>query len=109
MFALRAGVVIGPLVALLLWRGPSIPQLTVAAAALVGVVVPALYLILMPDDLGGFNSEYPADLISAHWVAVGAFVLLALALVWVGLSTARDRSDAQAAAPAAAASARSRP
>ncbi|HZN87710.1 MAG TPA: alpha-(1-_3)-arabinofuranosyltransferase family protein [Thermoleophilaceae bacterium] len=109
LFALRAGVVIGPLVALLLWRGPSIPQLTAAAAALVGLVVPTLYLILMPDDLGGFNSEYPADLISAHWVAVGAFVLLALALVWAVLSTAKGRSGDQAAAPAGAASARSRP
>ena len=108
LFALRAGVVIGPLVALLLWRGASVAQLSAAAAALVGLVVPALYLVLLPDDLGGFNSEYPADLISAHWVAVAAFVLLALALAWA-LSTARGRSGGRAAAPAGAAEARSRP
>ena len=108
VFALRAGVVIGPLVFLLLWRGISVRMLTLAAALLLGVVVPVLYLVLMPDDLGGFNSEYAVDLIAAHWVSVAAFVLLVLAL-WRTLSTARDRPGGRARAPVAEAEARSRP
>jgi arabinofuranan 3-O-arabinosyltransferase len=108
VFALRAGVVIGPLVFLLLWRGVSVRALTAAAALLLGVVVPALYLVLMPKDLGGFNSEYPVDLIAAHWVSVAAFVLLALTL-WRVLSTAKARRGGRAPAPGAEAEARSRP
>jgi MYXO-CTERM domain-containing protein len=30
--------------------------------------------------MGGHNSSYAADALGAHWVAVAAFVLLALAL-----------------------------
>ena len=33
-----------------------------------------------PDDLGGHNSSYAGELLGAHWVAVAAFVLLALSL-----------------------------
>jgi arabinofuranan 3-O-arabinosyltransferase len=108
LFALRAGVVIGPLVFLLLWRGVTLRVLIIAAALLLGLVVPALYVILMPDDLGGFNSEYPVDLIAAHWVSVAALVLLALAL-WRVLSTARARRGGRAPAPVAEAGARLRP
>ena len=69
-------MVIGPLVnALLLLARPSIAAIDRRGALLLGVVVPVLYLVLLPDDLGGFNSEYAVDLISAHWVAVAAFVL----------------------------------
>jgi arabinofuranan 3-O-arabinosyltransferase len=107
LFALRAGVVIGPLVFLLLWRGVSVGALTASAALLLGVVAPALYLLLMPDDLGGFNSEYAVDLIAAHWVSVGAFVLLALAL-WRVLSTARAPRGGRAPAPVGEGEARSR-
>ncbi len=106
VFALRAGVVIGPLVWILLWRGATVRALTAAAALLIGVVVPALYLILMPDDLGGFNSEYAIDLIAAHWIAVLAFILLALALT-AALNTATGRRGARAPAPADAAAGRS--
>ena len=80
-FALRAGVVAGPVVGLVLWRGIGARTLALAAAALLGLVVPAFYLLHAPDDLGGFNSNYPIDLIGAHWVAVLAAVLAALALV----------------------------
>ncbi|MET0205744.1 MAG: alpha-(1-_3)-arabinofuranosyltransferase family protein [Thermoleophilaceae bacterium] len=107
LFAVRAGVVIGPLVGLLLWRGVSIKILSLSAAAMTGLVVPALYLILMPEDLGGFNSEYAVDLISAHWVTVAAFVMLALALA-AALSTARARNGDRAPAQPDATAARSR-
>jgi hypothetical protein len=80
VFALRAGAVAFPLLALILWRGASVAALLAAAGALLAVVVPVLYLAFPPDDLGGHNSSYAAAALGAHWVAVGALVLLALAL-----------------------------
>jgi hypothetical protein len=80
LFALRAGVVIGPAVALVLWRGLGAAPLALAAGVLTAVVLPAIYLIFPPDGDGGFNSEYASDLLGAHWVAVAVWVLLALAL-----------------------------
>ena len=44
------------------------------------VAVPLLYLVFPPDDLGGHNSSYASEALAAHWFAVAAFVLLALAL-----------------------------
>jgi arabinofuranan 3-O-arabinosyltransferase len=80
VFSLRAGAVIGPAIALLLWRGPKTRTLVIAAGALLGLVAPVLYLVVPVDDMGGFNSDYANDLIAAHWVAVAAWMLLALAL-----------------------------
>jgi hypothetical protein len=96
LFALRAGVVIGPAVALLLWRGVGPPALAAVAGALVAIVVPAIYLLFPPDDAGGFDSEFAADLTGAHWVAVAAWVLLALA---VGLTLSRASRRRRAPAP----------
>ena len=84
-FALRVGVVAGPLVGLALWRGVGASTLAFAAAALLAIVVPAIYLLDPPEDLGGFNSNYAIDLVAAHWVAVLAFVLATLA--WVRRAT----------------------
>jgi hypothetical protein len=81
LFALRAGVVIGPAVALLLWRGAGVAPLALAAGLLAGIVLPAIYLTFPPEDQGGFNSNYASDLLGAHWVAVAVWVLLAVALV----------------------------
>ena len=80
VFALRAGAVLGPLVAIVLWRGFGARVLTAAAALLLGVVVPLLYLIELPPDLGGYNSSYASDLIAAHWAAVLAVTCAALAI-----------------------------
>ena len=75
---------IGPAVALLVWRGVAPARLALTAAALLGGVVPAIYLLFPPEDEGGFNSRYATDVLGAHWVAVAAWVLLALALA-IGL------------------------
>jgi hypothetical protein len=80
VFALRAGAVAFPLLAFVLWRGASVAALVGVAGALLAVVVPVLYLAFPPDDLGGHNSSYAAEALGAHWVAVAALVLLALAL-----------------------------
>ncbi len=80
LFAIRAGVVIGPAVALLLWRGVGAAPLAIAAGILAGLVLPAIYLLFPAGDGRGFNSEYASDLLGAHWVAVAVWVLFALAL-----------------------------
>jgi hypothetical protein len=79
LFAARTSVLLFPLLTFILWRGLGSRVLTLVAAGLLGIVVPVLYLVLTPRDRGGFNFEYSTELISAHWVAVGAFVLLMVA------------------------------
>jgi hypothetical protein len=91
LFAARTSVVLFPLLTLILWRGAGSRLLTLAAAALLGIVVPLLYLVLTPEDRGGFNFEYSTELIAAHWVAVGAVVLLMVAC-WRMLAAARGRA-----------------
>jgi arabinofuranan 3-O-arabinosyltransferase len=106
-FALRAGIVIAPAVALLLSRGVTPRTLIAAAGALLTIVVPAIYLIFQPRRFGGYNPGYAVELIGAHWVAVGAVTLLILALARV-LNTATRRGRPARAAddrPAARASA----
>jgi arabinofuranan 3-O-arabinosyltransferase len=100
LFALRAGVVLGPVIAFVLWRGVGARALALAAAGLLGVVVPALYLLFPAKDRGGFNFEYAQDHLAAHWCAVGALVLLALALwrVLAGVNRATPPTPAAARA-----------
>lgn len=105
VFALRAGVVLGPLTALVLWRGIGAKALTLTATALLALVVPLLYVIAPGDDRGGYSTTFATDHLGAHWVAVGAVTLLGLALV----STARARPGAPADGPPAAAGPRSAP
>lgn len=90
MFALRAGVIIGPAVALILWRGVSVRRLIQAAGVLLVIVIPALYLLFGGTNQGGYDMGYTIQHLGAHWVAVGAFTLLLLALVR-DLSTATGR------------------
>jgi hypothetical protein len=100
LFALRAGPAIALGVFLILWRGIPTNALVAAAGALLAVVVPALYLLFPSIDRGGYNTEYAEDHLGAHWVAVAAIVLLAVALVRT-LSTASRRRGARAPEPAA--------
>ncbi|QEC49566.1 DUF3367 domain-containing protein [Baekduia soli] len=100
-FGLRAGVVAAPLLALVLWRGIGDRVLGLVAGALLVVVVPAIYagvsLFGGEELLGGNSTRYAADRLAAHWVGVGAFVLLALVL-WRALAAARrGRRDGEVA------------
>jgi hypothetical protein len=84
-FGLRAGVVAAPLLALLLWRGVADRTLGLLAGALLGVVVPAIYVGVAVlgdggDVLGGNTTQFGADRLAAHWVGVAAFVLLVIVL-----------------------------
>jgi hypothetical protein len=80
VFALRAGAVAGPLVALALWRGVSARALILASGAALAVVVPVLYAAFPAQDRGGYDTGYANAHLGAHWVSVGAFVGLAVAL-----------------------------
>jgi arabinofuranan 3-O-arabinosyltransferase len=90
IFAKRTGVVIGPVLTLVLWRGVGPRVLTAAAAGLLGIVVPLLYVLVGPRNQGGYAFAYSNSLISAHWVALGGVLLLALA-TWRTLAGARGR------------------
>jgi hypothetical protein len=83
VFALRAGAVLGPLMALALWRGVGELWLTRLAGGLLVIVVPAIYLIFPPANRGGFDANYAEVEIYAHFVAVLAVCALGLALVRV--------------------------
>jgi hypothetical protein len=91
-FGLHAGAIAAPLVAVALWRGVGDRALALTAAALLGIVVPAIYVVVAAsghhDVLGGNSTQFAADRMSAHWVAVAAFVGLALVL-WRTLAAAR--------------------
>jgi hypothetical protein len=88
LLAKRTGVVIFPLLTLILWRGIGPRPLTAGAAVLLGLVVPVMYAVISPRDRGGYNFEYSIELMQAHWVGVGAFVLL-LAACWRAIGAAR--------------------
>jgi len=91
VFALRAGVVLGPLTALVLWRGVGVRALIAVAGALLIVVVPALYVLDPARDRGGYSTTYALDHLGAHWVTAGALAALGLALVrTLSRATGRD-------------------
>ena len=101
LFALRAGVVIGPALAILLWRGVPARTLALWAGGLLGLAVPLVYVLFLPDDRGGFNSRYSLDLSGAHWVTLAALLLLALAL-WRTLASWRAGPLSRASSPSGA-------
>jgi hypothetical protein len=92
LFAKRTGVVIFPALTVILWRGIGTRALTAAAAGLLGLAVPLLYVIEAPTDRGGFNFEYSLQTLDAHWVAEGALVLLMVAC-WRAISDTRAGPD----------------
>ncbi|TMM02422.1 MAG: DUF3367 domain-containing protein [Actinobacteria bacterium] len=96
VFALRAGVVLGPAVALVLARGIPARRLALAAGALLLVPVPILYATA-GGDRGGYDTNYAADRIAAHWVGVLALCCLGAAL-WRTLSALNTARDPAAAA-----------
>jgi hypothetical protein len=93
VFALRAGVVLGPAVAFILWRGVPARTLVLVGGGLLLVAVPILYLAVPVDDPGGYNTNVAIERIAAHWVAVAALFCLGAALART-LSTARARGAA---------------
>jgi hypothetical protein len=79
LFALRTSLFIFPALTFALARGVSTRRLAIAAAGLLGVVVPIAYAVASPKNLGGYNFDYSIRAIGAHWVGVLALVLLMVA------------------------------
>ena len=92
---------IGPGVALVLWRGVSTRALILTAGALLVVAVPALYLAFPGQDRGGYDPGYPVQHLGAHWVALGALALLAVALVREISTATRRRARSRGEPPRA--------
>ncbi|HET9101944.1 MAG TPA: alpha-(1-_3)-arabinofuranosyltransferase family protein [Solirubrobacteraceae bacterium] len=80
VFGLRPGLVSWPALAAILWLGLDARVLTLAAAGLLGLLVPALYLADPGRAPGGNQFGYAMAHLDAHYVAVAAFGLLAVAL-----------------------------
>jgi hypothetical protein len=80
VFGLFPGIVSIPVIALILWRGIGARRLTLVAAALLGVVVPILYVVHPGEQSGGNHFGYAMGHLGAHYVAVAALGLLMLAL-----------------------------
>jgi hypothetical protein len=89
-FAIRAGIVIFPLVTLALWRGIPARGLALVAGGLL-LAVPVAYLATYDRNPRGFQFNYPLDHIAGHWLAVGAVVLLLLALARTVIAQRRGR------------------
>jgi hypothetical protein len=98
VFALRAGAFLGPLTFLVLWRGVSARALALAAGAALLVGLPVLHLAVgLPDE--GFDTNYAAQRIAEHWLAVGAVCALGGAL-WRTLGAPRLNTATARAADA---------
>jgi hypothetical protein len=80
VFGIRAGIVALPIAAVLLWRAVPTKRIILAAGGLLVLGVPLLYVLEAPSPAGGNHAGYAAEHLTAHWVAVAAFGLLALAL-----------------------------
>jgi hypothetical protein len=81
VFGLIPGVLAVPSMALALWLRVGPRALTLVAAALLGVMVPILYLAHPGEEGGGNHFGYAMAHLAAHYVGVAALVALALALV----------------------------
>ena len=80
VFGVIPGIVSVPVITVVLWRGIDARRLTITAAALLGIVVPVLYLVHPGDERGGNHFGYAMGHLGAHYVAVAALGLLMLAL-----------------------------
>jgi arabinofuranan 3-O-arabinosyltransferase len=93
-FGLRAGVVAGPALVLILWRGLPDVLLGRIAAALLVVGVPIAYVVVHftqhEDHLRGNDTKYPLDRIAGHWLTLAGLLLLVV-IAWRQLAAARRR------------------
>jgi hypothetical protein len=84
-FGLRAGAVAAVAFAAIAWRGISDRALGIIAAVLLGVGVPLAYVVaaIIHDDegRGGNSTDFGANRLAAHWMALAALIALALLLV----------------------------
>ena len=92
LFALRAGLVLGPATVLLMRWGPTPGRLIGLATGLLAAV-PLLYLVFPARDRGGYSFDYALDNLGAHWAAVAAVCLIAAASAVEAVTLRRSRLD----------------
>jgi hypothetical protein len=80
VFGVIPGLLSLPAIAVVLWRGIGARALTLGATALLGVVVPVLYVVHTGPRSGGNHFGYAMAHLGAHYVGVTALGLLAGAL-----------------------------
>ena len=91
VFGIQAGVVAIPAVWLILWRAVGVRWLVLAAGALLGIVVPILYLVHTGGEQGANHFGYAMAHLAANWAGVAALVAL-IAALWRTLApVARNR------------------
>jgi arabinofuranan 3-O-arabinosyltransferase len=80
LFAVRAGLVIGPVTFALLFLGLTVRRLLVLTG--LGLVAVTLTYVISPSpNEGGFFFYYPLHFITAHWIALGVVLALGCATV----------------------------
>lgn len=80
VFALRFGVVAGPLIVLLLVNGISVRRL-VRVAMLGVLVIIALYVVRPATNYGGYSFYFSLHEIVSHWIGAGVLCALLAAAV----------------------------
>lgn len=80
LFALRAGLVLGP-AAVVLLRWGIMPSRLISMATASLAAIPLIYLVFPARDRGGYSFDYALDNLGAHWAAVFAVCAIAAACV----------------------------
>jgi arabinofuranan 3-O-arabinosyltransferase len=88
VFGYGPGLIALPVIAAVLRWGVGARALTLAAGALLGVVVPVVYVVAPGPQSGGNHFGYAMSHLAAHYVGVAALGLLMVA-VWRALSGVR--------------------
>ncbi len=101
VFGLVPGIIAIPAIALVLWRGIGARTLTLTAMALLGIVVPVLYVVHPGDESGGNHFGYAMGHLGAHYVAVAALGCLVGAL-WRSVGYPRGAEGGVASASSSA-------
>ncbi|HEY1590149.1 MAG TPA: alpha-(1-_3)-arabinofuranosyltransferase family protein [Solirubrobacteraceae bacterium] len=92
VFAIRFGVVAGPLTAVLLLTGVSVRRLTGISMAGV-LVIAGLYVFRPAHNYGGFSFYFSLHQILAHWIGAGVLcALVAAAVLQAGALRGRRRA-----------------
>ena len=108
VFGIAVGVASIPVTAFVLWRGVGARRLTMAAAVLLGVLVPLAYVLHPGSSAGGNHFGYAHDHLAAHYLAVAAIGLLIGAL-WRTLAASQGRRRRRGSRTSDAAEPRSAP
>ena len=90
VFGIAVGVASIPVTAFVLWRGVGARRLTIAAAVLLGVLVPLAYVLHPESSAGATTSATPTTIsprTTSPWAAIG----LLIGALWRTLAASQGR------------------